>query len=46
MMEKQNVVEQRRTPPHEIDTPAWDKTAAAEFKPAKKPEVKKAKVPK
>lgn len=42
LMEKRNVVEDRRTPKHELNRPDedWDKTAAAEFNPKK---VKKSK---
>lgn len=39
MMEKRNVVEDRRTPAHEITRKDedWDKQAAAQFKPSRQP---------
>jgi hypothetical protein len=38
-MEKRNVVEDKRTPEHELTRPDehWDKEAAAAFKPVSKP---------
>jgi hypothetical protein len=45
MMEKRNVVEEKRTPDHELSRPDenWDKKAASEFIPVIKVEPKPAK---